>query len=153
MSEFTTHGAYIRRCIALAQQARQRGDEPFAAVLVVDDDIVLMASNRVVSDADPTRHAELILASEACRRFDRDTRARAILYTSTEPCVMCCGAIYWSRIPRVVFGCSAASLGEITGGSLVVPSRTVFAHGRRGVEVVGPVLGDEALAVHRGFWD
>jgi len=153
MSGTTTHGVHIRRCIALAQQARQRGDEPFGAVLVVDNDIVLTASNRVVSDADSTRHAELILASDACRRLDRATRARAILYTSTEPCVMCCGAIYWSRIPRVVFGCSTASLGEITGGSLVVSSRTVFACGRRRVEVIGPVLGDEALAVHRGFWD
>ena len=77
---------------------------------------------------------------------------RATLYTSTEPCVMCCGAIYWSRIPRVVFGCSAVELGVVAGGSLVMPSRQVFASGTRRVEVVGPVLETEALAVHRAYW-
>ncbi len=51
---------------------------------------------------------------------------------------MCCGAIYWSRISRVVFGCSAIELGVVAGGSLVMPSRQVFASGTRRVEVVGP---------------
>ena len=62
------------------------------------------------------------------------------------------GAIYWSRIPRVVFGCSAVELGVVAGGSLVMPSRQVFASGTRRVEVVGPVLETEALAVHRAYW-
>ena len=89
---------------------------------------------------------------EAARRRDAAARERATLYTSTEPCVMCCGAIYWSRIPRVVFGCSAVELGVVAGGSLVMPSRQVFASGTRRVEVVGPVLETEALAVHRAYW-
>jgi tRNA(Arg) A34 adenosine deaminase TadA len=112
----------------------------------------LTAQNRVVTEADPTRHAELLLVSEACRRLEPSALERATLYTSTEPCVMCCGAIYWSRIPRVVYGCSAVELGALVGGSLVIPSRQVFGSGRRPVEVVGPVLETEALAVHRVYW-
>jgi len=52
----------------------------------------------------------------------------------------------------VVFGCSAAALGAIAGGSLVAQSRQLFAHGQRGVEVIGPVLEHEATAVLRRFW-
>ena len=150
--EVTGHEPYIRRCIALSKQAVARGDEPFGALLVVDGVVRLTAENRVVTEADQTRHAELILASEACRRLDSAAVARATLYTSTEPCVMCCGAIYWSRISRIVYGCSAVELGAVAGGSLVVPSRQVFARGRRRVDVVGPVLEAAALAVHRVYW-
>jgi len=146
------HEPFIRQCIALSGQAVKLGDEPFGALLVVDGEVRLTAHNRVTTDSDPTRHAELLLASDACRRLDDETIVGATLYTSTEPCVMCCGAIYWSRIPRVEFGCSAAALGALVGGSLVMPSRDVFANGKRRVDVVGPVLEDEALAVHRAYW-
>ncbi|HJN44614.1 MAG: tRNA-specific adenosine deaminase [Acidobacteria bacterium] len=143
---------FIRQCITLSEQAVRLGDEPFGALLVVDGEVRLTAQNRAVTEADPTRHAELLLASEACRRLDRSTLARATLYTSTEPCVMCCGAIYWSRIPRMVYGCSAVELGALVGGSLVIPSRQVLGGGKRPIEVVGPVLEAEALAVHRAYW-
>ena len=148
----TGHEPFIRQCIALSEQAVRHGDEPFGELLVVDGDVRLTAQNRVVTASDPTRHAELLVASEASRRLDGATVAGATLYTSTEPCVMCCGAIYWSRISRVVFGCSAIELGVVAGGSLVMPSRQVFASGTRRVEVVGPVLETEALAVHRAYW-
>ena len=146
------HQPFIRQCIALSEQAVRHGDEPFGAVLVVDGDVRLTALNRVGTESDPTRHAELLLVSEACRRLGAATLARATLYSSTEPCVMCCGAIYWSLISRVVFGCSAVELGALAGGSLVMPSRQVFGGGTRRVAVVGPVLEAEALAVHRAYW-
>ena len=146
------HEPFIRQCVALAEGAARAGDEPFGALLVVDGVVRLTARNSVCTDADPTRHAELVLVAGAYRRFDADTLTRATIYSSTEPCMMCCGAIYWSRIPRVVFGCSSAALGLIAGGSLVASSRSLFGHGKRAVEVIGPVLEDEACAVHRRFW-
>lgn len=148
----TEHEGFIRQCIALAEEAARAGDEPFGALLVVDGAVRLTARNAVLTESDPTRHAELTLVSDACRRFDAATLARGTTYSSTEPCMMCCGAVYWSRIPRVVFGCSAAALGAIAGGSLVAQSRQLFAHGQRGVEVIGPVLEHEATAVLRRFW-
>ena len=152
MNAVTEHEPFIRECIALATEAAASGNEPFGAVLVVDGVVRLTARNSVRTDSDPTRHAELVLLSDACRRLDAATLARATVYSSTEPCMMCCGALYWSRIPRLVFGCSAAALGALAGGSLVAPSRGLFGHGARNVEVIGPVLEDEACEVHRRFW-
>ncbi len=148
----TEHEPFIRQCIALAEQAAAAGDEPFGALLVADGAVRLTARNTVRTDADPTRHAELSLVSDACRRFDAATRARATIYSSTEPCMMCCGAVYWSRIPRVVFGCSAVALGAIAAGSLVTSSRELLGYGTRRVEVIGPVLEQDAADVHRRFW-
>ena len=128
------------------------GDEPFGALLELDGAVRLTARNRVCTESDPTRHAELLLASEACRQLAPEALTRATLYTSTEPCAMCCGAIYWSRIKRVVFGCSAVTLGALVGGGLVMSSRYIFECGKRTVEVIGPVLEAEASKVHRAYW-
>lgn len=147
-----THEAFVRQCIVLAAEAAAAGNEPFGALLVVDGVIRHTARNQVVTRSDPTRHAELLLVSEASQRLGRDVLSRATLYTSTEPCLMCCGAIYWSRIPQVVFGCSTTALGSVAGGSLVISSGRLFEHGRRAVSVIGPVLEEEALAVHRAYW-
>ena len=146
------HGTFIRQCIELATQAVSQGDEPFGALLAVDEQVRLTARNLVNTASDPTRHAELLLVSEAYRRLGAETLLRATLYTSTEPCAMCCGAIYWTHIPRVVYGCLATALSMLTHGSLVIPSRQFFGRGRRSVEVIGPVLEAEALALHRAYW-
>jgi tRNA(Arg) A34 adenosine deaminase TadA len=82
---------------------------------------------------------------------------RATLYSSAEPCAMCAGGIYWSGIGRVVYALSEHRLLEITGAhpanpTLSLPCREVFARGQRHIEVLGPLLEDEAAEVHRGFW-
>jgi len=141
----------IRRCLELAQEAVAAGSHPFGALLARGDDVILEGRNTVGDDG-VTGHAELNLVRESITRLGRDALADCTLYTSTEPCAMCAGAIYWARIPRVVFGCSVHGLAAVTDGSLELPCREVFAHGAREVEVVGPVLEDEALEVHRRFW-
>ena len=93
----------------------------------------------------------------ASTRFERVELATATLYTSTEPCAMCAGAIYWGGVSRVVFGLSERGLLALTGDdpenpTFDLPCREVFAHGQRPVEVVGPLPEDEARALHDGFW-
>jgi tRNA(Arg) A34 adenosine deaminase TadA len=80
------------------------------------------------------------------------------LYTSTEPCAMCSGAIYWSGIGAVVYALSEAELYAMTGSdannpTLVMPCRTVFAAGRRPISVAGPFDLASAREVHAGFWN
>ena len=80
------------------------------------------------------------------------------IYTSAEPCAMCAGAIYWTGLKRVVYGMSEADLKAVTGNhpenpTLDLPCRTVFAAGQRVIEVIGPMLEEEAARVHDGAWD
>ena len=86
-----------------ARLARAAGNHPFGAVLAdADGTVVLSAQNTVVTDSDVTGHAESNLVRLASTTLGRDLRGYA-LYTSTEPCAMCAGAIYWAGISKVVF--------------------------------------------------
>jgi len=119
----------------------------------MEDEVVAEAENTVMIDGDPTCHAEMNLVRRVSGIWSREELAGCTLYASTEPCVMCCGAIYWSGIRHVVYGCSAQVLARHAGGSLVVPCREVFAHGRCHTIVEGPLLESEGEVVHVGFWD
>ncbi len=97
--------SFIRQAIAVARRARTNGNHPFGALLVgPDGEVVAEAENHVVSQRDPTRHAELVLVSDVARNWPADFLSKSTLYTSTEPCAMCAGAIYWAGIGRVVYG-------------------------------------------------
>ena len=147
---------FMRQAIALAKEAVANGDHPFGALLVKDGVVVLTAVNTIHSDNDVTRHAELNLVSQAARQFSPEFLAGCTLVTSTEPCAMCAGAIYWSGISRVVFGCAAATLGRhlgpIAGDDFLIPCAEIFARGTRPMTVIGPVLEEEGTAVHQQYW-
>lgn len=153
-----SHEPFLRRSFALARQATEKGNHPFGALLVdAGGTIVLEAENTVSTEHDCTGHAETNLMREASKRFDSDFLASCTLYTSTEPCAMCAGAIYWGGVSRVVFGLRESALLELTGDhqenpTLDLPCREVFARGQRSVEVIGPLLEEEAKQVHRDFW-
>jgi len=147
---------WLERAVALAWQARERGDHPFGALLVTPGNTVMEALNSVITKADPTGHAETNLVRLA-GRTDLATRSASVLYTSTEPCAMCAGAIYWSGIGRVVFALSEEGLAGMVEDEegvppLRLPSREVFARGGRAIVVDGPVGLISATAVHEGFW-
>jgi len=148
----TSHEPFILQCYDLARQAVANGDHPFGALLVREGEVVLTAVNTVHSNRDVTQHAELNLVSQAGRLLGYATLADSILYTSTEPCAMCTGAIFWADIPTIVYGCSAESLGQIAGGSFVVPSRQLLAKATRPTHIIGPVLEAEGIAIHQAYW-
>ena len=148
----------MRRAIAIARQAREHGNHPFGALLADEEgNILLEAENTVVTEKDCTGHAETNLMRKASKKYDRDTLAKFTLYTSTEPCPMCVGAIFWANVRKVVFGLSAKRLYEIVGGAseevFEITSKELLSRGKKKVEVVGPVLEEEAVKVHEGFWN
>jgi tRNA(Arg) A34 adenosine deaminase TadA len=150
---------FLRRSFDVARRAVIDGNHPFGAVLVARDGKVLLeAGNGYMPARDATGHAERLLATQACTTLAPEMLRDATLYSSAEPCAMCAGAIYWAGIGRLVYGLSEHRLREITGNhpenpTLNLPCRTVFAGGQRATEVVGPLLEDEAAALHAGVWD
>ena len=148
----------LKAAIDAARISREKGNHPFGAVLVDDQDrIVLTAENTVNTAQDATGHAETNLVRLASQRYTVEALAKFTLYSSTEPCAMCAGAIYWSGIGRVVYALSEIDLYQIVGPSpdhLMLPCREVFARSQRRVRVTGPIakLDSEARAVHEDFW-
>ncbi len=149
---------HLRTVIAIAQQARDHGNHPFGALLVNEHhQVLLRAENTVITGRDCTGHAETNLMRLASQHFSPEILATCTLYTSTEPCAMCAGAIHWGNVRRVVYALSEVDLYNIIGPSsdhLLLPCREVFAHSQRQVKVEGPAseLNVEARAVHEGFW-
>jgi tRNA(Arg) A34 adenosine deaminase TadA len=152
------HVALLRLAIAESQKARDAGVHPFAAILVGPDGEVLMTQhNAFMPDHDMTGHAERVLMTRASTTMAPEVLRECTIYTSAEPCAMCAGAIYWAGLKRVVYGMSEHQLKEITGNhpenpTLDLPCRVVFAAGQRAVEVIGPMLEEEAAVVHKGVW-
>ena len=88
----------LRRAIELASEARSDGRHPFGALIVNErgETIVEARNNAVRPKGDPTQHAEMVACGEAARLLPESELTRCTLYTSTEPCAMCAGAIYWT---------------------------------------------------------
>jgi len=150
---------HLRRAIEVANAARNHGNHPFGALLVgADGKVLAEAENTVVTGRDPTGHAELNLVRIASAQFDREVLPRSTLFTSTEPCAMCAGAIFWSGIGKVVYALSEEGLYTMTGARIAqeamkIPSREIFARCGRPVEVEGPALEEESKGPHTGFWE
>ncbi|GKS94644.1 nucleoside deaminase [Acidovorax sp. SUPP2825] len=151
-------GLYLRRAIALADQARARGNRPFGAVIVgADDRILAEAWNANGETGDCTAHAETSAVRLASPHHPREAFVQATLYSSGEPCVMCAGAIFWANIGRVVYGIDAVRLRAFRGERLdqrdaELSCRDVFAASSHAIECIGPALIEESSASHRGAW-
>jgi tRNA(adenine34) deaminase len=149
---------HLRRAIALSAQGRSRGNRPFGAVIVGADGAVLAeAWCNTTETGDCTGHAETTAVRQASPVHDRAVLSQATLYSSAEPCVMCAGAIFWSGIGRVVYGIDAVRLRQYRGERLdqrdaELSCRDVFAAAPMPITCIGPVLADEAAAVHAGAW-
>ena len=151
--------AFLRQAIELARAARAHGAHPFGSLIVDENGQVLVTArnNAVPPKGDPTQHAERLACSLVGRQFTTAQLARCTLYTSTEPCAMCAGAIYWTGVGRVVYALSEKGLYSLTGSheenpTLDLPCREVFARGQRPTQVKGPFIEEEAAEIHQGFW-
>jgi tRNA(adenine34) deaminase len=95
---------WMRRALELARRARDEGEVPVGALVVLDGRVVGEGWNRPISASDATSHAETEAIRAACREMRNYRLAGATLYVTLEPCAMCIGAIFHARIARVVFG-------------------------------------------------
>ena len=145
---------HLRRCVELAREALDAGDEPFGSVLVSADGTSLAEDRNRVAGGDRTRHPEFELARWAAEHMGEAERAGATVYTSGEHCPRCAAAHGWVGLGRVVYVASSAQLvGWLE--ELGVPPAPVRAlpiqEVAPGVTVEGPVpeLLDEVRALHR----
>ncbi|WP_048308824.1 nucleoside deaminase [Halomonas sp. PR-M31] len=145
---------HLRRCIELATEALEAGDEPFGSVLVSAEGKVLVEDRNRIANGDSTRHPEFALARWAAENMTPDERAKATVYTSGEHCPMCAAAHGWVGLGRIVYVSSSeqlttwlADLGVGTPPVRPLPIQTIAPD----IPVEGPIaeLDEEVHALHR----
>lgn len=98
------HKHFIQETIEMASEnARSGHGGPFAALVVVNGEVIGRGVNRVTQINDPTAHAEVMAIRDACKKLGNFMLEGAVIYTSCEPCPMCLSAIYWARIKTIYF--------------------------------------------------
>jgi len=108
------HEEFMRMAIRLSvQNVSESIGGPFGAVIVKDGKVIAQSANKVTSTNDPTAHAEVSAIRLACTVLNTFDLSGCIIYTSCEPCPMCLGAIYWSRIETIYYGNTKADAGKI----------------------------------------
>lgn len=145
---------YIRVAIETAKESKKKGNLPFGCILVnKDGEVILKGENTITTDVDCLAHAEINLIREASKIYDYSYLNNCSIYTSDEPCPMCTSAIYWSGIGKLIYGLSKTKYYEIVGRDnpnwvFEMPTRELLEKGGRKLEVIGPLLEDEASILH-----
>jgi tRNA(adenine34) deaminase len=141
--EFTLDDTYfMKKALQEAEVAYEKGEVPVGAVIVVDGRIIARAHNLTEQLGDVTAHAEMQAITAAANFLGGKYLHNCTLYVTLEPCQMCAGALYWSQIPRVVFGAYDPHRGfSATGGKL---------HPK--TELVGGIMENEASGLLRQFF-
>ena len=147
---------YLDRCVELATEALEQGDEPFGSVLVAADGTILAEDHNRVAGGDRTRHPEFELARWAAANMTVEERAVATVYTSGEHCPMCAAAHGWVGLGRIVYASSSTQLSDWLAelGIPAPPVRTLpIQEVVPGVAVEGPVpaLAERIRDLHRRF--
>jgi len=140
---------WMRRALALAEEAAAVGEVPVGAVVVVAGEEIGSGRNRREEDQDPLAHAELLALRAAARRLGTWRLSGATLYVTLEPCSMCAGALVNGRVDRLVYGAADPKAGYC--GSLADVVRDPRLNHR--LEVTAGVLAVECGRVLRAFFE
>ena len=143
---------YMRIAFEEAEIAKEKGENPFGAVLLDPKyNFCHKAHTRSIELSDPTAHAEVLVISEYCKKTKKVYLKDYILISSTEPCVMCSGAIKWAKIGQIYYSVPQKELNKISGGKQKPSCESLINSGFSQKHIVGNVLLDEGLKVYDNF--
>lgn len=137
----------MREALALARRARDAGEVPVGAVVVLDGAVIGSGFNQPIGAADPTAHAEVVALRAAARAAGNYRLPGAALYATVEPCLMCVGALVHARVATVVYAAADPKGGAVR--SLLDPSALPLNHR---FEAVEGVLAEESRALLQEFF-
>ncbi len=139
---------FMQIALREAEKAFEINEVPVGAVIVINNQVIAKDHNRVEQLNDSTAHAEMLAITSAYERLGAKYLVNATLYVTLEPCLMCCGALYWSKLSRIVFGAADVKNGYqkwIAGGNNSHPFHPK-------TSVVGGVLAQECADLMKLFF-
>ena len=133
---------FMKKALQEAELAFEKGEVPIGAVIVVQERIIARGHNLTEQLTDVTAHAEMQAITAAANFLGGKYLHQCTLYVTLEPCQMCAGALYWSQIPKVVFGAYDPRRGFSSIGGQLHPK----------TELVGGILAEEASDLLKRFF-
>jgi tRNA(Arg) A34 adenosine deaminase TadA len=143
-----TDEEFMRAALELAREARERGEVPVGAVLVMDGEILGRGFNQPVSLNDPTAHAEVLALRQAGREVGNYRLPGSTMYVTIEPCQMCVGAMVHARVGRVVYGTPEPKAGAIESAMRAHEHPSL----NHRLDVTGRVLEEDCRQVIQAFF-
>lgn len=139
---------WMRLALDEAQDALRRDEVPVGAVVVLGEKVIGRGHNRVLTECDPTAHAEIVALRDASRFLNNYRLVGATVYTTIEPCPMCAGALVQARVKRLVYGAADPRAGAVDSlFHLVTDARL-----NHQIEVQGGVLADDCRQMIQSFF-
>lgn len=133
----------------LALEEAKKGDSPYGAVIVKDDEVIALAHNTVKTDSDPSAHAEINVIRSLTTKNNNPYLEGYIIYTTGEPCPMCAAACVWTGISEIVFGASIQDLIEVNQSQINISCEEIIAKGLRKIKVTKGILKEECLKLFK----
>jgi len=140
--------SFMDLALKAAEKAGNSGEVPIGCVIVREGKVVAAASNRTLTDRDPTAHAEILAIRDAARKFGSERLTGCDLYVTLEPCTMCAGAISFARIRRLYYGAADPKGGAVESGVRFFASPTCH----HVPEIYSAVGDNEAAALLKEFF-
>lgn len=140
-----TDEQYMQQALKEAQKAFDAGEVPVGAIIVMNERIIARAHNQVELLNDSTAHSEIMALTTAYNFLGSKYLPNTTLYVTVEPCLMCCGALYWSKIGKIVYGADDQKNGyrRIAGDKNPFHPKT---------ELISGILKDECATLMKDFF-
>ena len=139
---------WMRQALQLAQKAADQGEVPVGALIVLDGECIAQAHNLRESTQNPVAHAEVLAIQQAAQKIGSWRLEECTLYVTLEPCPMCAGALWLSRIKRCVFGAYDPKGGFLGSISNLMDHKQLNHH----YEIEGGILSEECAQILRTFF-
>ena len=127
----------------LAIEEAKKGDAPYGAVIVKDNEVVAKGYNTVKRDSDPSAHAEINVIRSLTAKIQNPTLEGYIIYTTGEPCPMCATACVWTGLAEIVIGASIQDLIELNQSQVRISCEEIIAKSSKNIKVTKGVLREE----------
>ena len=142
MENIFTDEYFMKKALAEAENAFEKGEIPVGAVIVIDNKVIARSHNLTELLNDVTAHAEMQAITSAANYLGGKYLKDCTLYVTLEPCQMCAGALYWSQITKIVYGASDENRGFSKLGTQLHPK----------TKVISGVLENECSLLMRAFF-
>lgn len=140
---------FMNMALDACRRGIDAGQSPFGACIVHLGNVIACAHNRVRLNTDSTAHAEVQAIREACQKANTIHLEGATIYSTTEPCAMCFGAIHWARIMRVVYAATVEEAQSFGFNELPISNHTLKRLSASAIEIVPGVMSKDAIDLFR----